>query len=112
MHELGITRSIVAIVCEQARGAKVLRVTLEIGKLSAVMPDAVRFCFDVCARGTPAEGAELEIIEVPGRAICRGCGGEMALAEPYGRCLCGSSSLELIAGEELKIKEMEVAECA
>ena len=77
MHELSITRNVVAICAEQARG-KVTRVTLEIGKLSAVLPEAVRFCFDVCAKGTPIEGARLEIIETPGRGRCRDCGGEVA----------------------------------
>ncbi|MHC5825016.1 MAG: hydrogenase/urease maturation nickel metallochaperone HypA, partial [Nostoc sp.] len=47
MHELGITKNIVAIVAEHARGAKVQRVLLEIGKLSAIMPNAIRFCFDI-----------------------------------------------------------------
>ena len=86
-----------------------LRVTLEIGKLSAVMPDAVRFCFDVCAAGTTLEGAALEIIESAGRAQCRECGEEMLLTQLAGRCRCGSPDLSLLAGDELNIKEMEVA---
>jgi hydrogenase nickel incorporation protein HypA/HybF len=108
MHELGITHEIIAIVSEHARGAKVTRVVLEIGKLSAVLPDAVRFCFDLCSEGTVAEGAELVIIETPGRARCRACGAEIALERPFGRCGCGNTDLEWLAGEELKIKEMEV----
>jgi hydrogenase nickel incorporation protein HypA/HybF len=109
MHELSITRSVVAICAERANGAQVTRVTLEIGKLSAVLPEAVRFCFDICAQGTPLEGAALEIIETPGRGRCRDCGGSVALEELFGRCACGSANLELVAGEELKIREMEVA---
>ena len=109
MHELGITRNVVAICTEHANGAAVRRVTLQIGQLSAVMPDAVRFCFDLCAKGTPLEGATLEIVEVPGRAVCRACGAETALAQPYGRCACGSADLRLVAGEELNVKDMEVA---
>lgn len=109
MHELGITRSVVAICTEHARGATVKRVTLEIGQLSAVLPEAVRFCFDICAKGTPLEGAVLDIIEVPGGALCRDCGATVALAALYGRCGCGSANLKLVAGEELKVKEMEVA---
>ena len=109
MHELGITRNVVAICSEHAHGATVRRVTLEIGQLSAVMPDAVRFCFDVCARGTLLEGATLEIIEVPGSARCCDCGTDVQLAAPYGRCVCGSTNLHLVSGEELKIKDMEVA---
>ena len=109
MHELGITRNVVAICAERAGGARVIRVTLEIGKLAAVMPDSVRFCFDICAQGTRVEGATLEIIETPGRARCRDCDGIVALTELFGRCSCGSGNLQLVAGEEVKIKEMEVA---
>jgi hydrogenase nickel incorporation protein HypA/HybF len=112
MHELGITRNVVAIASEHARGAKVTRVTLEIGKLAAILPDAVRFCFDLCAQGTVVEGATLDIVEIPGRASCRECGKEVVLDRLYGRCACGSADLKLIAGEELKIREMEVDSCA
>lgn len=110
MHELGITQEIVAIVSERARGKKVRRVVVEIGKLCAVLPDAVRFCFDLCNQGTPAEGAELEIVEISGRARCRQCGTEMILDRPFGRCSCSGTDLEWLAGEELKIKEMELAD--
>ena len=109
MHELSITRSVVAICAEASKGARVTRVTLEIGKLSAVMPEAVRFCFDVCARATAVEGAALDIIETAGRARCGDCGGEVELHAPVGRCACGSANLTIVAGEELKIREMEVA---
>ena len=107
MHELGITRNVVAICAENSNGARVLRVTLEIGKLSAIMPDAVRFCFDICAKGTVAEGAELEILEINGLGKCKNCGGNVELKQLFGRCVCGSNDLEIIAGEELKVKEME-----
>jgi hydrogenase nickel incorporation protein HypA/HybF len=107
MHELGITRNIVAIVSERAGSTRVKRVSLEIGKLSAVVPDAIRFCFDVCSQGTPLEGAELDIREIAGRGRCRVCGETIELERPFGRCPCGSSQLECIAGEEMKIKEME-----
>ncbi len=108
MHELGITRSVIAICAENSGGAAVKRVTLEIGKLSAILPDAVRFCFDICAKGTVVEGASLEILVIQGQAVCNACGGTVALSELVGRCLCGSNDLQIIAGEELKVKEMEV----
>jgi hydrogenase nickel incorporation protein HypA/HybF len=113
MHELGITQTIVAIVAEHAKGEKVQRVSLEIGKLSAIMPDSVHFCFDVCSKGTVLEGAKLEIIEIPGLARCRRCGAEVPLEQPFGICTCGSVELDVIAGQELRIKEMEIEElCA
>jgi hydrogenase nickel incorporation protein HypA/HybF len=108
MHEMAVTQDIVEIVRERAGDRKVRRVVIEIGKLSLVMPDAVRFCFDLVAEGTPVEGAVLEILEPAGRARCRACGGEVALERPLGRCECGSTDLDWISGEELKVKEMEV----
>jgi hydrogenase nickel incorporation protein HypA/HybF len=109
MHELGITRNIVAIVTEHARGARVKRVSLEIGKLSAIMPDAIRFCFDVCSNGTLLEGAELAIAEIEGRGRCSGCGHQMALDQPFGQCsACGSRQIQCTMGQEMKIKEMEL----
>jgi hydrogenase nickel incorporation protein HypA/HybF len=109
MHELGIAQAIVEQVSERAQGARVLRVVLEVGKLAVVLPDALQFCFDLAAQETPVAGAVLEIIEVPGRARCRECGGAVQLERPFGRCECGSTSLEWLSGEELIIKEFEVA---
>ena len=106
MHELSITRNIVAIVSERANGAKVAQVTLEVGKLSAVIPDAIRFCFDVVVQGTVLEGARLEVIEVSGRGRCRVCGLDLELRQLVERCACGSSDLERLTGEELTIKQM------
>ena len=112
MHELSITRSVVAIVTERAAGARVTRVRLEVGRLSAMMPEAIRFCFDLCAQGTPAEDAALEIVEIPGRGRCGDCGAEVALTSLVGRCPSCSGHLSLVAGAELMIKEMEIESCA
>ena len=109
MHELGVTQEVVAIVDQHASGRRVSRVVLEIGRLSAVLPDAVRFCFDLCAEGTASEGAILEIVETPGVARCRSCGSEVRLDKPFGRCICGSTDLDWLSGEELRICELEFA---
>jgi len=108
MHELAITEEVVRIAGERAGTRRVRRIVLEIGKLSSVLPDAVRFCFDLCAEGSPVEGAVLEIREPAGRARCRACGGEVLLERPFGRCGCGSTDLDWISGDELKVLEMEV----
>jgi hydrogenase nickel incorporation protein HypA/HybF len=108
MHELAITQEIVDLVCARAAGAKVKRIVVEIGKLSAVLPEAVRFCFELCAEGTAAQGAQLEILEPPGRAKCRSCGAEIELDRVFGQCPCGNTDLEWLSGEELNVKEMEV----
>ena len=108
MHELGITQEIVAIACERAAGARVRRIVVEIGKLSAVLPDAVRFCFELCSADTPAEGAELVIVEPPGLARCRACAAQVTLEGPLGQCGCGSADLEWLSGEQLCVTELEV----
>jgi len=108
MHELGIAQEIVSIVADRAEGARVKRVILEVGKLTLIVPDALRFCFDLCTNDTVVEGAKLEIREIPGRARCRDCGSEMVFDEPFGLCGCGGANLEWLAGDELMIKEMEV----
>jgi len=112
MHELGITQEIVAVAAQVAADAageaRVRRVVVEIGRLTAVFPDAVRFCFDVCAEGTPVEGAALEIVEVPGRGRCRACGAEQVLEQPFGICSCGRTEFDWLAGEELRVTHVEV----
>lgn len=108
MHELGIARNIVSIVTEHAHGARVKRVSLEVGKLSAIMPDAIVFCFDVCSRNTLLEDATLTISVVEGRGRCRVCNHEMDMDQVFARCICGSRQVQCIAGEELLIKEMEL----
>jgi hydrogenase nickel incorporation protein HypA/HybF len=108
MHELGIAQEIIAIVAEHAGAARVTRVVLEIGRHALILPDSIRFCFDLCGEGTVAQGARLEIREVPGRALCRDCGEEVALEEPFGLCDCGSADLQWLSGDEIKVKEMEI----
>ena len=112
MHELGITQNIVAIVAEAAKGRRVTRVTLEVGKLSGVMADAIAFCFEVVAQGTPLEGASLEILEIEGRARCEACGLEFDAETLFAPCPCGSHRSKRIHGEELIVKSMEMMEAA
>jgi len=108
VHELGIAMRVIDLAIESSAGGRVSRIVLEVGKLAVVLPDALRFCFDAAAEGTPAEGAQLDIVEVPGRARCRACGNSVELSRPFGRCSCGGSDLEWLSGDELRIRELEV----
>jgi hydrogenase nickel incorporation protein HypA/HybF len=108
MHELGITRNIIGIVSEAADGRPVRQVTLEVGKLSGVMADAIAFCFDAVAKGTPLEGAKLDIREIDGRGRCSACGVEFAMPALYTPCPCGSRLTVRLCGEELNVKTMEL----
>jgi hydrogenase nickel incorporation protein HypA/HybF len=61
MHELSLTQEIISIACNAASGQRVHVISVQVGELSCVSPDALAFCFDVVARGTLAEGARLDI---------------------------------------------------
>jgi hydrogenase nickel incorporation protein HypA/HybF len=108
MHELAVAESIVAAVEEKVLPRRVACVRLQIGELSGVVTEALRFCFDLCTEGTALEGAALEIDEVHGRARCRCCGNELSIDSLLDLCPCGTADLELLAGQELRIKEVEV----
>ncbi len=108
MHELSISQGIVESVCDAVSEGEVLVVTVEIGKLSGVVPEAVLFCFDACARGTRVEGARLDIVEVPGRGRCGSCDQELDIDGLIARCPCGNPFLDIIRGRELRIRSVEV----
>lgn len=108
MHEVGITEEIVAIAARHAGSARVKRVVVEIGRLTAVLPAAVRFCFEACAEGTPVAGAALDIIEIPALGRCRACSAEQTLQQPFGICSCGETEFEWLSGDELRVKRVEV----
>jgi hydrogenase nickel incorporation protein HypA/HybF len=112
MHELAITRNIVAIVAEAARGRRVRRVTIEVGKLSGVMAEAIDFCFPLVAEGTVLEGAALDIRLLAGRARCGDCATEFATDTIFAPCPCGSRRVMRVQGEELTVKTMELEEAS
>lgn len=108
MHELAITQSVVDAVCERAAGRPVRSVQVQVGALTAVVPEAMLFCFDLVAEGTVADGARLDIECCPGAARCRGCGADFAVADLILLCACGSADVQVTAGRELSILSMEV----
>jgi hydrogenase nickel incorporation protein HypA/HybF len=112
MHELALAESMLAIAKREARRAGLQRITtirLEIGRLSCVAPEALRFCFNAVTRGSIAEGAALEIISVPGAGSCPLCGRSFPLVEPYGVCADCGAPLTVTAGTEMRVRELEAA---
>ena len=112
MHEMALIESVVEIAQEEAlkHGARrIVRLRLNIGELSSAEPDALTFCFDAVTQGTIAQGAELEICRVPGRGWCLNCATDIAMSQRFGTCpTCGSQQIQVIGGDDLKIKDMEV----
>ena len=74
MHELALAESVVDAVIERTGDRHVSVVRLRVGRLAGVVPDALSFCFDLAAAGTPLAGASLEIVEQAGRAHLPGQG--------------------------------------
>jgi len=111
MHELAIAEAIVAIADRHARGRPVARVEVAVGHLRQVVPSALEFAFELTARGTAVEGAELALRVVPAGVRCRSCG---AVSEqdgfPLGCRSCGGWDVEVVAGEELQVESLDVEE--
>lgn len=110
VHELSIVQGVVDICQSSAGGRRVTSVTLEIGELSGVVPEAVEFCFEACSRGTPLDGARLIIDRIPAAARCPTCGATFDIHAYYDPCpACGAYAVIITAGEELRVRELEVA---
>ncbi|HHY67515.1 MAG TPA: hydrogenase maturation nickel metallochaperone HypA [Alicyclobacillus sp.] len=112
MHELSIAYSLVELALEESekRGVRQLRaVYLKLGVLSGVIKESLQFCFDVVVQGTPAEGAELIVEDVPVVVYCPECQEERALPEPLPmRCpVCGTRTAEVLHGREVELYGLE-----
>jgi hydrogenase nickel incorporation protein HypA/HybF len=109
VHELALTESVVDAVAQRLPGTRISCVRLDVGALSGVVADSVRFCFDLVTEGTSLEGARLEITQTPGRCRCESCGAEF---EPEGAlmlCPCGSAAVTVLSGQEFTIASVQVA---
>jgi hydrogenase nickel incorporation protein HypA/HybF len=114
VHELSVAQGLLEIIEQEARpypGARVTRVHLRIGKLSAVVPDALRFAFEALTRGGIAEGAVLEIEEVPLTIRCHQCEEVFTVGDPFMVCpRCEGGDVEMVSGRELEIRSMEICD--
>lgn len=112
MHELALCESVIRIIeGESAEQGfrKVRRVRLRVGALACVAPQSLDFCFQAVSRGTIAEGATLELVDVEGQGWCFACDGHVALAQRHGPCpVCGSTEIVPTDGLELSVSELEV----
>ncbi len=111
MHEMTLAESVLQIVEDAAQREGLRRVRavwLEIGQLSSVEPEAMRFCFDAVARDSVAEGARLEIVTTAGAAWCNECSEPVALGELGAACpRCGGYRLRLTEGTGMRVMELE-----
>ncbi len=112
MHELSIAQSLIRIAEETAaeQPGRIVRLRLQVGQLSGVVPEALRFSFDLAAEGTRCQGARLEIEEIPVTVDCPACGEERTLETLYRfRCpVCDTPTPEIRCGKELDLVTIEV----
>jgi len=113
MHEVSLMEEAVRVAVEAAResgGSRILKLRLRIGTMSGVVPEAMRFAFDVVCRDTMAAGAALEIETVPATSWCAVCEREFPQADFLNECpTCHNLSGELRRGRELEIAAVEVS---
>jgi hydrogenase nickel incorporation protein HypA/HybF len=113
MHEMALCEGIRGVIEDQARRhgvARITRVRLEIGRFAGVEKRALAFAFDVVMRGSPAEGADLVMLDLPGRALCYDCGHAVEIEDRLDPCPdCGGGRLVPDGGDEMRIKDMEAA---
>ncbi|MDH3455650.1 MAG: hydrogenase maturation nickel metallochaperone HypA [Gemmatimonadota bacterium] len=109
---MSIAQSIVEIVEETLRaepGTRVERVVVRIGRLVAVGPDSLAFCYEAITEGTALAGSDLVVEEVPVRVRCRACGETTELETFTFRCArCGGVELSALSGNELVVSHIEV----
>ena len=112
MHEISICEGIRGVIEDQARAhgfSAVRRITLEIGAFAGVEKTALEFGFAAVMLGSIAEGARLEIVDLPGRAWCHDCAKVVEIAERLDPCLmCGGWRLLPEGGDEMRIRNIEV----
>jgi hydrogenase nickel incorporation protein HypA/HybF len=112
MHEMSLAESVLRIIEDEAlaqRFRRVRSVTLEIGRLAAVEPEAMRFAFSAVMRDTVADGARLELLVIPGQGCCADCGAVMQMDDPLALCAqCGSGRVHVTGGDRMRVLELEV----
>ncbi len=113
MHEMALCQGMIGLIedqREQQDFSVVRRVVVEIGALGHVDPDALAFAFDVVAADSVAAAAKLEIREIPGRGWCMDCSESIEVPRRGDGCpRCGRFMLIMEQGEEMRLKELEVA---
>jgi hydrogenase nickel incorporation protein HypA/HybF len=113
MHEMGIVMEIIEIVRASipadATGIPVARINVKIGKLSAVVPQSLHFCFQVATKDTDLAGAELAIEEIPLALRCDHCTHQWTAEQPVFVCpACQGRKVEMLSGRELDIDSIEL----
>ena len=114
MHELSIAMNIVEIVEENAAAHKVNLVSdveIDVGLMSGVVIDALRFALEEAVKSSVMESAKISINEIPAKSKCLACSHEFEPEDIIAVCPeCGHLYADIISGKELKIKKIRYEE--
>jgi len=109
MHELSIASAVLNTALRHAGGRQVTTVSVRAGAMRQVVPRSLEFYFEIVARDTPCEGAELKLTEVATELRCRACDAAWSPRIPAFRCPgCGRAEVQIAAGQELEVDYIEV----
>lgn len=110
MHEMAMAESILDIALRSAPEAtKITLIKVIIGEMSGLVPESLHFCFDMVTKGSPAEGAKLEMEITPLLGNCRDCGAQFPIENYRFICpKCNSAGVEITSGRELRVDYLEV----
>lgn len=118
MHELALIQSLVETVEAELPVGRIHALTVKVGELAAVEPEALQFCFELCVANTRLHAANLHLVHVPAIVRCRGCDQLVerdatmpavvwAWAQP---CACGSWERDVMGGDEIRLEQVEVSD--
>jgi hydrogenase nickel incorporation protein HypA/HybF len=112
MHEMALTQSLIELIEEESRKqgfSRVRVVRLEIGALSSVEVEVMRFCFNAVAHSGLVENALLDTVIIPGQAWCSDCAKTVTVFNRLDPCPeCGRFRTRVTAGAEMRLSELEV----
>lgn len=115
MHELQVTQSILETVLDHARRnnvERIVKIHLEVGALNDMKGEWMQRYFDTLSENTPAEGAVLQVHELPAGFTCHDCRHEfdpdLERITSVSCPACGGTNCTLERGREFGIRDMEV----
>jgi len=113
MHELSIVEALIDQVGEEldrvGQRGRVLRLEVNIGRLSGVSPEAVRFAFGLLRSGTIVENAEIAIEEPKAVCHCHACNARTELDDLVFECpCCAATEITIEGGRDMTLQSIEI----
>lgn len=112
MHELSVTEGLLKICLDEGEKHKIKKVTkvkVKVGELSDLIPSCISYYFNIVAKGTIAENAEILVEKIPVSINCKECGYNGVLPRKTYTCpKCNGNKYEITKGREFYLDTMEV----